>query len=208
MLRKLLTAILLSLFSLSASYGQTAQTTQNAAGKYTDYRRDGAPMPPLVFMSYTDTTTEARALRTIKKYRKMGMDTTYTVLTEKDFDNGANLFVMMFNPTCLHCEDATFMLEKNIDLFKKSKIILLANKVMADYIPDFSERHHIAHLPPMYIGLDSSGFIDNAYLYQALPQINIYGPDRTLLKIYSGDVPMDSLAQYIDHGKKGKRRRR
>ncbi len=48
----------------------------------------------------------------------------------------------------------------------------------------------------MYIGTDSSGFINNVFLYQSLPQINIYSPAHKLIKTYTGEVPIDSLKQY------------
>jgi thiol-disulfide isomerase/thioredoxin len=121
-----------------------------------------------------------------------------TIMTFKDFDNGANLFVMMFNPTCSHCEDMTVMFEKNMALFKKTKIVLLATMMMKDYLPDFVNMLHVQDYPFIKAGLDSSGFINNVFLYQTLPQINIYNAERRLLKTYAGEVPMDTLKKYIE----------
>lgn len=120
------------------------------------------------------------------------------VMTAKDVDNGANLFVMMFNPTCSHCENETEMLERNIDLFDRSKVLLMANPGMKPYLADFVKSLHTNNYPSIYVGIDSGDFINKAFLYQALPQINIYDKHRRLLKIYTSDVPLDSLKKYIE----------
>ncbi|GAA4459750.1 hypothetical protein GCM10023093_01310 [Nemorincola caseinilytica] len=195
-------AVLLSLPALSQAQ-QDVKTTQNNPQPNIDYKQPGAPLPPFIVMAYNDTSAKGKENLKKKERRRSAKNVdstggTYTVLTEKDLDNGANLLVMMFNPTCLHCEDVTFMMEKNISDFKRSKVVLVASKPMAEYLPDFAQRHHIASYPAMYIGWDSSRIIDNVYLYQALPQINIYDGKRNLLKTYTGEVPIDTLRKYIE----------
>lgn len=214
MFQKILSACVSFLFPVLLWAQTDTKNTENTTLPEIDYKQVGAPMPPFLFMSYNDTTPAAREQVVLaKKYTPSQLkDRTagdYTFMNEADFDNNGNLFVMMFNPTCSHCEDVTFMLEKNAALFEKTKVVLLANKMMTMYIPYFAERHQIAYHPFMYIGYDSSRFIDNAYLYQALPQINIYGPDRKLIKTYAGEVPVDTLKKYIDpvEGKRKKNKR-
>jgi hypothetical protein len=215
MLQKLVLAATTMLLPLLLQAQQDTKTTQNSPQTEIDYKQTGAPMPPLKYMAYNDTTATAKAARALRnkkagkhKNSQSDTDAMYTFMTEKDFEIDGNLFVMMFNPTCSHCEDVTFMLEKNIDLFKKDKVVMLANKVMEPYLPDFTQRHHIDSYPAIYIGYDSSGFIGNAYMYQALPQINIYSPDHILLKSYSGEVPMDTLKKYINTGHSKKKRKK
>ena len=120
------------------------------------------------------------------------------VLTNKDLDNGANLIVMMFNPTCSHCQDETVMLEKNSALFKQSKVALVASPNMQPYLGDFIKYTNADQYPSfMYLGIDSSDFIKKLFLYQSLPQINIYDKHQKLIKTYAGEVPIDSLSKYI-----------
>jgi hypothetical protein len=210
---------LLILFCLTCATVAKAQEKQPPTNKNTqklfdteiDYKQPGAPMPPLTILVYRDTakktvTTESKAVTKTKgKKVKQKTVTTATpsntaehlLMTEKDFDNGANLLIMMFNPTCSHCEDMTAMLEKNIHLFKRSKIVLLATMPMKDYLADFVNMLHINEYPTMHVGCDSSGFINNVFLYRPLPQINIYSGERKLLRTFSGEVPMDSLKRYI-----------
>ncbi len=149
----------------------------------------------------TVVTSHKRRKRAKKEENNTGqiniMSKTKPYMNTADFDNGANLFVMMFNPTCSHCEDETELLEKNISVFKKSKIILMANPMMWDYLPNFMKSFHVLDYPTITAGSDSS-FINKVFLYQTLPQINIYDKDRKLIKTYNGEVMIDSLKKYAE----------
>jgi hypothetical protein len=170
-----------------------------------DYTLPGAPMPDLYLIAYHDTTTTGSVQNTDTTPKKVSRrqahelkeHKTVTHVTNADLANCGNLFMMTFNPTCLHCEDVTFMLEKNIDLFKRSRIILLANATMSAYLPDYAKRHHIDDYPVMFIGTDSLKFSDKVFLYHSLPQIDIYNTERKRIKTFTGDVIIDSLRPYI-----------
>lgn len=171
-----------------------------------DYKQIGAPMPPIRLIVYRDTSTPkkdsvAANTRAGKKKKKAPvpnlLQAPEKVVTNEDVNNGANLFIMLFNPTCGHCEDETAMLQKNIGLFKRSKFLMMANPVMVPYMPDFVKRLHLDDYLLFTVGVDSAGYVNNVFLYQALPQINIYNAERKLLKVYSGEVSIDTLKQYI-----------
>ncbi len=184
------------------------KTTEKQEDKI-DYKQTGAPLPPFILITVHDTAKKADtavvkdvAVKRKKKIKNKHRDEEMVekpniYLTEKDFNNGANLFVVMFNPTCSHCEEATHIIEKNSAMFKKSKVVMFANKVQRPYVPDFVARLHTDNYPNIVVGMDSTTLIDNLFLYQMLPQINIYSPERKLLKIFKGDISIDSLQKYI-----------
>lgn len=161
-----------------------------------DYTMPGAPMPALLFMSYKDTSSPAEAT---KQKRKKKENTTghYTLLSGEALINNANLLVMIFSPECEHCNAVATMLENNAVTFKQSQLLLLTSNVLSELIPDFAMRHQLYKYPNTYIGFDSSDFAKKIFLYQSLPQISIYSPERTLIKHFTGDVPFDSLRHYI-----------
>jgi hypothetical protein len=203
MLRKLL--IFVCLFSATTSIAQVGITPIKTTEKQKeiDYKEIGAPLPPFKFIELHSIKPAASTAEPQKKSKKDAKEedpltnTTQTLLTDKDFDNGANLFIMMFNPTCSHCEDETRMLQKNIGLFTRSQIILMANLVMKPYMPDFINNLHTDDFASIHTGVDSAGFIDKVFLYKSLPQINIYDGQRRLLKTFTGEAGIDSLAGYI-----------
>jgi len=205
MLRKLLIGLCL-FTAINASAQNKVIIPEKTAGVAIDYKQIGAPLPELLVIAYNDTatlkdttsgkkqTTKKKKKNTPKTYQPHGKQEHITASTLK---SSGNLFIMMFNPTCGHCDAMATLLEENIGLFKTTKILLLANRQMIAYMPEFAGRHHIQEHPAMYMGTDSSGFIDNVFLYQALPQINIYNAERKLLKTYAGETPFDSLRKYI-----------
>jgi len=153
----------------------TGVKTTNNTGPQTDYRVVGAPMPPVQMV-------------TMKGQK----------ITNDDLKSDYNLLVMLFNPTCEHCEDQTELFKKNIYLFKNTKLVLMAGAMMLPYLEYFDNNHKVTEYPnTIMLGVDSSSFIEKAFMYQTLPQINIYDKDRKLVRIFNGNVPMDSLRQYI-----------
>ncbi len=119
------------------------------------------------------------------------------IFTDSMLKNDANIFVMMFHPTCEHCEDMTRVLEANIALFKSSHIVLMAAPMMGPYMDFFEKNTRHAQYPKLMVGLDSAGFVDRTFNYVALPQINIYDKERKLIKTFSGLGAIDSLRPYI-----------
>lgn len=139
-----------------------------------DYRTVGSPLPP-----FRVVTPKGKSI------------------TNKDVANKANLMVMLFNPTCEHCQEVTRTLEKNIDLFKQSHVLLVAASSMMPYLDFFNSTTKVYDYPRLQVGIDSAFLIDRTYGYYSLPQINIYGPDRRLIRYFTGDTPIDSLRPYI-----------
>lgn len=183
MLRKLLVITLL-FGTVAVGYAQKkdrkkkknkAKTEQAATDTAKiDYKAVGAPLPPL------EITT-----RTGEK------------LTDKDFRKHDNLLVMMFNPTCDHCQEETTILEKNIDKFANTKIVLVSAPSMIEYLEFYNNVTRYSKYPEITVGVDSAGFIDKTFTYGSLPQINIYDKDRKLVKIFTGVVQFDALEPYI-----------
>ncbi|MEI8280286.1 MAG: hypothetical protein WCG87_11025 [Bacteroidota bacterium] len=178
MLRKLL--ILSFLLTTSIVFAQKKKDKrypQAAAPAKLDpninYRELGSPLPPFV-------------VKTLDKKQ----------ITDADVKNDANFFLMLFNPTCDHCEKQTDSLRENFSLFKKSKLLLVATPPMIGYLPYFIDDHKLKDYPEIMLGTDSA-LTARTFIYMSLPQINIYDKDRKLIRIFSGNVAIDSLKQYI-----------
>jgi thiol-disulfide isomerase/thioredoxin len=159
-----------------------------------DYKQPGAPMPALRVVMPDSSTPAAE-----KKNKRKGTATGLKAITSRDLNNGANLLVMMFNPTCGHCEEQTRLLTDHIFLFKNSRLVLLAGPMMLPYLEHFNQNTQVSGFPEtILMGVDSAGFIDRTFLYETLPQINIYDHDRKLIKSFTGVTPIDTLKQYIE----------
>ncbi len=149
----------------------------------------GAPLPPFILVSMAQPVVSGNTVTINTK------PSSYTTNKEVQYD--ANLFVMFFNPNCGHCENMTMLLEQNMSLFKKTKVLLVAAPNQRPLVPNFLKDYNISQYPSLVVGLDSLNLIGKLFLYKSLPQINIYDKERKLLKVFSGDTPIDSLKPYI-----------
>lgn len=204
MVRKLILSVIASAVTCLALAQQDTKTKQNTPSPNIDYKREGSPMPVLFMREYHDTTAANTAELSKKDKKRKAKEAKeidanrYSTLSSKDLDNGNTLMIMLFNPTCSHCEEMTMRIQQNISMFKKTDIVLMASKPMAPYLPDFASRYQIGKYPIMRIGYDSSNFVDNTFTYQQLPQITIYDSHRRLIKIFSGEVPIDTLRKFVE----------
>lgn len=183
MLRKILILVVL-LSTVVITYAQKKDKkkrknkknkTEQVVDSAVDFKAIGAPMPMLRL--------------TTRKGDK---------LTEKDFSYDGNLIVMMFNPTCDHCQEQTINFEKEAELFDKTKIVMVAGPQMVDYLQFYNNVTRYHKYPHITVGVDSSGFIDKAYNYGSLPQINIYDKDRKLIRQSNGSVEIEVLKPFIE----------
>ncbi len=160
----------------------------------------GAPLPPFILIKMPKPVAEKTHSKQ-KKHTSEGTETPALappkLITNKDVKYDANLFMMFFNPTCGHCEDMTELLEKHIQLFNKTKIVMVASPNARPYMPEFEKGYNTDQYSTLIVGTDSLNLIGKLFLYHSLPQINIYDKNRKLLKVFSGDTPLDSLKPYI-----------
>ena len=178
MFRKIILATVL----LSSAFVSFAQKDKQVElyttlpdGKKIFYNEVGAPLPP------------------INIWRMDGK-----FLTNDSLANQASLIIMLFNPTCEHCEEMGKTFRKNITLFNKTNLVLVAPQGMSEYLDGFVKTIGSKNEEKIQIGIDSSGFVNQTFLYKSLPQINIYNKDRKLEKLFFGDVPIESLRKYIE----------
>jgi hypothetical protein len=137
------------------------------------YKSVGAPMPPV----------------NIKVGDK--------IVTSKDLKNKANLFLMIFNPLCDHCQHTTQKVIEKIGALDKSHFMLVATPEMKQYMGTFDSVTQVSKYPKLQVGYDSST-IARLNTFMGLPQINIYDKDRKLIKILTSDFPIDSLVKYME----------
>lgn len=119
-------------------------------------------------------------------------------ITKSVLESEGNLFLIMFNPTCEHCEDQTMEIVANIFLFKKSKVLMVASEVQTPMLSYFDANTKFSQYPStITVSIDSAQVIKRLFNYQALPQVNIYdGKSHRLLKTFEGHMPLDSLKVY------------
>ena len=158
-----------------------------------DHTQPGTPMPAMRL-----GTVDTQSADFCRKHPDLVTAAHTRIYTGDDFMNKSPLLVMIFNPNCGHCEDQAERIMKRIDMFRRSKLVMITDTMNNVYLPHFIQAFGLdKHKDVVTVGADLNGFIKEAYLYQALPQICIYDKDRKLVRNFAGGAAMDSLAQYI-----------
>jgi len=195
-MRKLLMIMLL--FGIGQAWGQNKYQPYYKPGGYpkpipkdedkTNYRDLGGILPDFRIVTLPERNVDDSSKP----------DIPARSITKDDVKSDANLFLFLFNPTCEHCENMTELLEKNISLFQRSKILMVAAQHMGPYLELFEKglkTNEYARV--ITVGIDSSHLVDRTFMYMSLPQINIYNKERVLIRRFSGEVSIDSLRKYI-----------
>ncbi len=138
-------------------------------------------------------------------YREVGsilppmrvIDTSKHEYSAEDFKNKNHFFLFLFNPTCGHCIKMAKLVNDNKEVFKKNNVLFLAGPAMMPYLPNFYQAAGIDNNSDIKVGIDSASTVDRLYMYQMLPQINVYDKNRKLIRIMHGDVSLDTLKHYI-----------
>lgn len=141
-----------------------------------DFKKKGAPLPQFeLFDIYNDN------------------------ITQDVLGTGGNLFLMIFNPVCDHCEEQTRQFVQHDSLFKTSRLLLVAAPVQVPNLSFFEAgTKYSAHTRMITVGIDSAKVLDKLFGYEELPQINIYdGKTHKLIRTFTGSQKMDSLRAYI-----------
>lgn len=105
--------------------------------------------------------------------------------------------LIMFNPTCDHCVVMAKAICENHEKFQHVPIAFMAGPSLMSYLGFFFQETNLKDCPSLVVGVDSTNAANQLFLFQSLPQINIYDKDQKLVKIFTGDVPVDSLTYYL-----------
>ena len=135
-------------------------------------------IPGTAFLRPTSTATEPKF-----DYKQMNAPLPkFSIINHESKDitanvtqSGGNLILMMFNPTCEHCEEETRTFIQNIFLFQKSKILLVAAPNQISNLGYFDATVKFSQYPStLTVAVDSAQLIEKIFTYKTLPQINIY----------------------------------
>ncbi len=114
--------------------------------------------------------------------------------SKNDLAKKTPTWLMMFNPSCSHCQHETEELVKHIDDFKKIQIIMVSSMNM-DSIIKFRDQYHLTDHKNIVVGQDTDYFLFSYYQNHNLPFHAFYDKKRQLIKVFEGSAPIDSIKE-------------
>ena len=115
-----------------------------------------------------------------------------TVFTNNDLKKKEATVIMIFSPECGHCQNETRELEKNIEHFKHTQILMVTwlpySEMMAFY-----HDYKIAQHPEITMGWDKKDFFLPYYHVQSYPQFVVYDKKGNYVKSFSGVINLQDV---------------
>lgn len=166
---KALLSLLLSLGTFSFTHAQNAPKVTDLIAE-TDYKANNAPLP-----NFSIETLEGK------------------MITQDHFPAGKPLLVVLFNPTCEHCEDLGKDIVQHKDVFANIPVVFIAAKDTKPYLEAYLKVTGLDKVPGVIVGADRSDVILQIYEYKTLPQTNIYNAQHQLQFKHNGTIKAEEL---------------
>lgn len=116
-----------------------------------------------------------------------------TTYTKDDLIKKKPTLIILFSPDCDHCKQFTKQLIAQISLFSKYQILMVSfldNLLIKQFYTDFElwKYHNIT------VAKDNTYYFGTFYAIHTYPTIVIYDKKGKLVKLYAGNVPLNTIA--------------
>jgi hypothetical protein len=137
-------------------------------------------------------------ISTLPSFDMWSLD-SLTLIHEKDLPAGKPILMFYFRPDCPHSQFETRKLINNIDRFRGFRIYFLTAASLST-AKSYAHYFRLDQYPGIItVGKDNGHSFGRAFRLNSVPFLALYNKDKTLLKIYHGEVPIDHLLSSI-HG--------
>ena len=147
----------------------------------------------LLFTVFTFAQTE-NTLKSIPEFSFVKMQSD-GVFSSKDIKKGKQTIIVLFSPTCIHCQLALNHLSNNYDEHLKNTQILLVSEYKADEVLPFLK----SNAPKFVDNKNVELLFDYNYefipIFQptSIPTFYLFDKDKNLVSIKKGSVEVNQL---------------
>lgn len=106
--------------------------------------------------------------------------------------------IIYFNPECEHCQYEATEIGRQPDRFAKANMILITPDNSRERIETFADMYKLWRVDNLVILYDRNFQFKNQFGTSVFPSVFIYGADKRLLKLFKGEVKMESVLKIID----------
>ncbi len=100
--------------------------------------------------------------------------------------------LMLFNPECEHCKQATEEMISKIDRFKNIRIVMATNTTFSRMLA-FRETYQLAKYKNIIVAQDTHYFLPTFYMIRNLPFLAFYNRKKELISVFEGSLPMEKV---------------
>jgi len=123
---------------------------------------------------------------------KLLMQDSATLFSKEDLPKKTAVLLIIFNPECEHCQHETEELIKNMDSFKKIKIVM-ATMMPLKEMNEFIVKYDLSKFDNIIVGKDIHYLLPGFYMINSLPYLAMYDKQGHLLSTFEGTMKMEDL---------------
>ena len=127
---------------------------------------------------------------------KLLLPDSVSYFTKNDLKKKSAVMLMVFSPTCEHCQHETEEIIKNIDQFKGIQIIM-ATMMPFDSMMSFRKRYQLSHFDNIIMGQDMQFFLPSFYMMHNLPFLAFYNRKKELISVFEGSMPVEKALEEL-----------
>lgn len=142
------------------------------------------------------THPEAAVNSTIPPFRYVTHQRKF--ITNQDIPVNKPVIMVLFNPTCDHCQKAAQILKDNKALFGQSTVVLVTFVSNFGELEGFVQSQGLAMEPNFFICAAEEKAITSYFMPNyILPQILVYNKQHKLKKVFYETMQADSVQYYM-----------
>ena len=131
------------------------------------------------------------SISTLPSFEMLLMDRS-TIVHSKEIPMGKPIVVMYFRPDCPHCNEETKRVIENMQTLKGVLFYYLTSASFED-IKAFYQQYSLEQYQNITIGKDYEHTFFEAFKPHSIPYMAIYDGKKNLVKVYHGEVGINSL---------------
>jgi thiol-disulfide isomerase/thioredoxin len=133
-----------------------------------------------------DTTPPYLKTKLLPAFNLVALDSA-TVFNQSVVATDKSTIVMLFNPTCGHCQDQLKLLLSMDEVAKNTNLILASTETL-EKIKLFAEQFQLSKYPWVHIGKDTKYFFGSFYQPKTIPVLAFYNKKQQLVYFNQGNV--------------------
>jgi len=130
-------------------------------------------------------------IRQLPDFRIISLDSTRCINTEC-ITNGQPMVFFYFDPDCTHCQKVTKELLQHRNQLSNTKLYWVTNGD-EELLKRFCQFYHLDTIQNIMIGKDYEYSFYRAFQPPAVPFLAIYNNQKSLVKIYKGEINIHSI---------------
>jgi len=123
---------------------------------------------------------------------KLLLPDNVSYFTKADLPKKKPVMLMVFSPSCEHCQHETEELINNIDKFKDIQIVMTTSMPF-DSMLAYREKYRLDRFKNIIVAQDTDYFLFTFYQVHNLPFLAFYDKKKELISVFEGGLPMDKI---------------